>query len=345
MDAVPALIAERASPPTRSTSATISDALYTGGLPDPDLVIRTGGEQRISNFLIWQSAYAELVFSECLWPDFGPDAFDAALARVRPAHAPVRPLEPGRRRCPAARCRRRRPRARRSLIALVIGVPCDRGVVLALRGAARRGWRSSACSRRPATRRCRCSARARRRDRPRGRACARWATRGSCWSRVGIVLAGVGAFARMDPRDGLVRLVRDGLRGALRRPDRRSSSRSRTRAPRSRPGRRSRRSAPGSGWILLLVLGVWSYDTGAYLVGRQIGRHKFLTHISPVEVRRGPRRRPRRHDDRDRLMLRGSGRAARRPRPGPAPRPVAPRPATSRSRCSSGRPARRTPGR
>jgi undecaprenyl diphosphate synthase len=57
----------------------ISDALYTCGVPDPDLVIRTGGEQRISNFLIWQSAYAELVFSDCLWPDFGPDAFDAAL--------------------------------------------------------------------------------------------------------------------------------------------------------------------------------------------------------------------------------------------------------------------------
>jgi undecaprenyl diphosphate synthase len=58
---------------------TISTALYTGGLPDPDLVIRTGGEQRISNFLIWQSAYAELVFDECLWPDFGPASFDAAL--------------------------------------------------------------------------------------------------------------------------------------------------------------------------------------------------------------------------------------------------------------------------
>ncbi len=58
---------------------TISDALYTAGLPDPDLVIRTGGEQRISNFLIWQSAYAELVFSDRLWPDFGPDAFDEAL--------------------------------------------------------------------------------------------------------------------------------------------------------------------------------------------------------------------------------------------------------------------------
>ncbi len=57
----------------------ISGALYTRGLPDPDLVIRTGNEQRISNFLIWQSAYAELYFAECLWPDFGPETFDAAL--------------------------------------------------------------------------------------------------------------------------------------------------------------------------------------------------------------------------------------------------------------------------
>ena len=53
--------------------------LYAPDMPDPDLVIRTGGEQRISNFLIWQSAYAELVFDECLWPDFGPASFDAAL--------------------------------------------------------------------------------------------------------------------------------------------------------------------------------------------------------------------------------------------------------------------------
>jgi undecaprenyl diphosphate synthase len=58
---------------------TISAALYTAGLPDPDLVIRTGGEQRLSNFLIWQAAYAELYTTEVLWPDFGADAFDAAL--------------------------------------------------------------------------------------------------------------------------------------------------------------------------------------------------------------------------------------------------------------------------
>ncbi len=65
--------------PEEIDERTISDAMYTAGLPDPDLVIRTGGEQRISNFLIWQSAYAELLFSDRLWPDFGPDAFDEAL--------------------------------------------------------------------------------------------------------------------------------------------------------------------------------------------------------------------------------------------------------------------------
>jgi undecaprenyl diphosphate synthase len=59
--------------------AAISARLYTADLPEPDLLIRTGGDQRISNFLIWQAAYAELYFCDQLWPDFDPDAFDAAL--------------------------------------------------------------------------------------------------------------------------------------------------------------------------------------------------------------------------------------------------------------------------
>ena len=59
--------------------AAIAGALYTAGIPDPDLVIRTGGEQRLSNFLIWQTAYAEFYTSPLLWPDFGPAAFDHAL--------------------------------------------------------------------------------------------------------------------------------------------------------------------------------------------------------------------------------------------------------------------------
>ena len=66
-------------PADQIDEGTISAALYTAGLPDPDLVIRTGGEQRLSNFLIWQSAYAEFYSCDALWPDFGPDAFDAAL--------------------------------------------------------------------------------------------------------------------------------------------------------------------------------------------------------------------------------------------------------------------------
>ena len=53
--------------------------LYAPEMPDPDLVIRTSGELRVSNFLLWQSAYAELVFTDTLWPDFGPDEFRRAL--------------------------------------------------------------------------------------------------------------------------------------------------------------------------------------------------------------------------------------------------------------------------
>jgi undecaprenyl diphosphate synthase len=48
--------------------------------PDPDLLIRTGGEMRVSNFLLWQLAYTEMVFTDCLWPDFDARALDAALA-------------------------------------------------------------------------------------------------------------------------------------------------------------------------------------------------------------------------------------------------------------------------
>jgi undecaprenyl diphosphate synthase len=58
---------------------TFAAALALGGIPDPDLFIRTGGEQRISNFLLWNLAYTELYFTECLWPDFDATCFAAAL--------------------------------------------------------------------------------------------------------------------------------------------------------------------------------------------------------------------------------------------------------------------------
>jgi undecaprenyl diphosphate synthase len=79
VDAVRSIV-RAAKDPETIDEATIAGALYTAGLPDPDLVIRTGGEHRLSNFLIWQSAYAELITTDTLWPDFGPADLDGALA-------------------------------------------------------------------------------------------------------------------------------------------------------------------------------------------------------------------------------------------------------------------------
>jgi len=66
--------------PAALDEGVLSGFLATAGMPDPDLVIRTSGEQRLSNFLLWQAAYAELVFLDVLWPDFGAEHFAAALA-------------------------------------------------------------------------------------------------------------------------------------------------------------------------------------------------------------------------------------------------------------------------
>jgi undecaprenyl diphosphate synthase len=79
--------------------ATLNRYMALSHAPDPDLFIRTGGEVRISNFLLWQAAYSELVFTECLWPEFDDAELDAALAEfarrdrrfgmVKPLQAPV----------------------------------------------------------------------------------------------------------------------------------------------------------------------------------------------------------------------------------------------------------------
>lgn len=65
--------------PNDITEETISSNLYTAGMPDPDLMIRTGGDIRISNFLVYQLAYTELYFTDVLWPDFTKEEFDKAL--------------------------------------------------------------------------------------------------------------------------------------------------------------------------------------------------------------------------------------------------------------------------
>jgi undecaprenyl diphosphate synthase len=63
-----------------STDEDFACRLYEPGMHDPEVIIRTGGEHRLSNFLLWQSAYAELVFRDELWPDFSREAFEASLA-------------------------------------------------------------------------------------------------------------------------------------------------------------------------------------------------------------------------------------------------------------------------
>jgi undecaprenyl diphosphate synthase len=67
--------------PDELDEATLNSYMALSYAPDPDLFIRTGGEVRISNFLLWQAAYSELVFTECLWPEFGSEELDAALAQ------------------------------------------------------------------------------------------------------------------------------------------------------------------------------------------------------------------------------------------------------------------------
>lgn len=62
------------------TEELISQSLYTADLPDPDLLIRTAGQMRLSNYLLWQLSYAEILFSQVLWPDFSPSEFEKAVA-------------------------------------------------------------------------------------------------------------------------------------------------------------------------------------------------------------------------------------------------------------------------
>jgi undecaprenyl diphosphate synthase len=70
---------ESGTEPDDVDEAALAACLYEPEMPDPDLVIRTSGERRISNFLLWQSAYAEYLFTDTLWPDFGPEELRSAI--------------------------------------------------------------------------------------------------------------------------------------------------------------------------------------------------------------------------------------------------------------------------
>ncbi len=94
VDAVRAIV-RAGTPPEEIDEETICQHLYTARSPDPDLIIRTGGEYRLSNFLIWQASYAEIYSTEVFWPDFGRDellqaifAFNERERRYGGVHAP-----------------------------------------------------------------------------------------------------------------------------------------------------------------------------------------------------------------------------------------------------------------
>ena len=72
-------VEKRSVPVDQISSELFSEYLYTKGMPDPDLIIRSGGEKRLSNFLTWQSVYSELYFTDKLWPDFDEHDFDDAI--------------------------------------------------------------------------------------------------------------------------------------------------------------------------------------------------------------------------------------------------------------------------
>ena len=86
MRALAEMVREQKIAPEEIDEAMVSDHLYTAGQPDPDLIIRPSGEERLSNFLIWQAAYSEFVFVDVLWPDFKPEHLEEAIRIFNQRH-------------------------------------------------------------------------------------------------------------------------------------------------------------------------------------------------------------------------------------------------------------------
>lgn len=86
MRALAEMVREQKIAPEEIDEAMVSDHLYTVGQPDPDLIIRPSGEERLSNFLIWQAAYSEFVFMDVLWPDFKPEHLEEAIRIFNQRH-------------------------------------------------------------------------------------------------------------------------------------------------------------------------------------------------------------------------------------------------------------------
>ena len=86
MRALAEMVRDQKIAPEEIDEAMVSDHPYTAGQPDPDLIIRPSGEERLSNFLIWQAAYSEFVFMDVLWPDFKPEHLEEAIRIFNQRH-------------------------------------------------------------------------------------------------------------------------------------------------------------------------------------------------------------------------------------------------------------------
>ena len=320
--------AKRSSRTRRSIRTRSRRYLAMAYAPEPDLFIRTGGEQRICNFLLWQLAYTELYFTDLLWPDFDARALDDAIASYRSARAPLRPHQRAAERAAGDRhdgaltrspVKLIRPMALSSLAQRVttaaVLVPL---VLAALFLLPPRGW-AHRDARDHRARGARMGASSsgfgpqqRARVRRRRRCC------------IGVVPAVLG-------RDGLrARLAGERRARHLRRRDRCSGSSSR-RPGSGRAWPHARRALPMAlaGWIVLvgawvaivelqarspwLVLAamaiVWIADTAAYFTGRTFGRRKLAPSISPGKTLGGRVRRPRSRSRSTRSLLRAVRRA------------------------------------
>ena len=260
---------------------------------DPDLIIRTSGEQRLSNYLLWQSAYSELYFTDVLWPDFSRADLEAALRRVRRAPAPLRRAADGDARARArqsaapARARRRGARRRTCCARILVAIPAIAFAIfdrrrgrLGLRARRARARRASACTS--------CSA------------CTSGC--GRCGWPASSAL-GRARRARRRPAASARCCSRSS-------PSCRSCSCSRSRCRRAagatRPRAwRSRRSASsGSAWrsrtpcccatcrtatgiVIDVLVGTFIGDTGAYLGGRSFGTRPLAPRISPNKTVEG----------------------------------------------------------
>ena len=78
-----AAVAEGTLKPEELTEEMLGEGLYTGSMPDPEVIIRTSGELRLSNFLLWQSAYSEFVFTDVLWPEFTPEEYERCIVEFQ----------------------------------------------------------------------------------------------------------------------------------------------------------------------------------------------------------------------------------------------------------------------